>query len=463
MRHKFLRPEFLRLTTAALVLLCAVGAARADIRVKQRTTFGGQGGGDGRGQTMEIDEAIKGQRKRTEMEPVPGMKMITVTQCDLKRMLNLSEMTRKYIVTPIGGVDETQMGSAASSSSAASGRVTRGGVITYVRSVTDTGERKQMFGFNARHLKMRTSMEPSADACDKNSMNIETDGWYIDLDVDFECLTNQAQQQRPMMSRPSGCQDRVVYRNTGAARLGYALQETTRFLNRDGTVQTEMTREVISLSRTPLDAALFDIPAGYTEARSQQEMYDPAAVAQAMQRANGGDNESSSQSAIPYDPSKPPPIPPSNAVTGKQPGAIRVGVVRVGNKSGTSVDAGNLRSVLIASIMEGNVEAIPLDETAPDAAQAEARQKFCDYVLFTDIGGLKQSTANKIGGMLGRATGAGNAADRFEAKLDYTLVPVAGGSPTQSNVSAKEDGGADVSINSALKKEAQAVVSKVRK
>ena len=39
-----------------------------------RTTFGGQGNTGG--QTMETDEAIKGQRKRSEMQPAPGMKMI---------------------------------------------------------------------------------------------------------------------------------------------------------------------------------------------------------------------------------------------------------------------------------------------------------------------------------------------------------------------------------------------------
>jgi hypothetical protein len=323
-----------------------------------------------------------------------------------------------------------------------------------------------MFGFTARHVKTRTSLEPSADACEKNSMNIETDGWYIDLDMDFECLTNQAPQQRPMMSRPSGCQDRFVYRNTGAGRLGYALQETTRFLNKDGTVQSEITREVLSLSRAPLDAALFDVPAGYTLASSQQELFDPMAMAKAMQQAHNEGGESGSGG------SNPPESGGMSAMssggmtstpTAKQPGAIRVGVVRIGNKTTQSVDAGTLRALLISAITESGVEAIPLTETAPDAAQAEAKQKDCDYVLFTDVSGLKQSTANKIGGFMGRAAGVGSAPDRFEAKLDYTLTPVAGGAPTQSNATAKEDGGADASVNSALKKEAQSVVARVRK
>ena len=140
-----------------------------------------------------------------------------------------------------------------------------------------------------------------------------------------------------------------------------------------------------------------------------------------------------------------------------------MGVARLNNKTTQSIDAGSLRSMLIASLTDGSVEALALEETAPDAAQAEAKQRECDYVLFTDVSTLKQSAANKIGGLLGRATGAGDAGERFEAKIDYTLVPLAGGAPAQANVSAKETGGADVSLNSALRKEAQAVLSKVRK
>jgi hypothetical protein len=372
-------------------------------------------------------------------------------------------MTRKYTITPIAGVEEVQTGAASAQAPAPAGRVTRGGIVTFVQTMTDTGERKQMFGYTARHIIMKVHTEHSPDACEKDDMAYETDGWYIDLEINFECLTSYQRPNANPMARPTGCQDQMRFRRIGTAKLGYPVLVTTRYFNKDGSVQTEMTQEVVSLSRETLDPALFDIPAGYQLASSQQELFDPSAMMQAMQRANGGD-ESSSSNNKPYNPSKPPPVPPSNAVMGaKQPGAIRVGVVRVGNKTTQSIDAGNLRSLLISSIMEGSVEAIPLNETAPDAAQAEAKQKSCDYVLFTDVSGLKQSAANKIGGMLGRATGASSGADRFEAKLDYTLVPVAGGAPVQANASAKEDGGADVSLNAALKKEAQAVIAKVRK
>jgi hypothetical protein len=458
-----MRRQLLNLFAAALVLACAAGATRADIRIKQRMTFEGQGD-----HAIESDVAIKGQRQRSESEPAPGMKMINITQCDLKRTLAISEMTRKYTITPIGGVEEVQTGATPARTPAPAGGVTRGGIVTYVQTMTDTGERKQMFGYTARHIITKVHTEHTPDACDKDDMAYETDGWYIDLEINFECLTSYQRPNANPMERPTGCQDQMRFRRVGTARLGYPVLVTTRYFKKDGSVQTEMKQEVVSLSRETLDPALFDVPAGYQLASSQQELYDPAAMMQAMQRASRNDaSEGAGSSAGSGGMSAVNNAMNSSGSMGssgaKQPGAIRVGVVRVGNKTTQSIDAGNLRSVLIASILEGSVEAIPLSETVPDAAQAEAKQKNCDYVLFTDISGLKQSAANKIGGMLGRATGASSGADRFEAKLDYTLVPVAGGAPTQANASAKEEGGADASVNAALKKEAQAVVSKVRK
>jgi hypothetical protein len=349
--------------------------------------------------------------------------------------------------------------------------VTRGGVVTYTRAVTDTGERRQMFGFTARHLKTHTTMQPSPDACQKATLNMEQDGWYIDLDVDFDCLTNQATPQRGMM-HPSGCQDRIVYRNSGALKLGYALEETTRQLSADGkTVLNESTIKVTELSRATLDPSLFDIPAGYQQVSNQSELVDQRAMMQAMMEAGGaggggegGASNATETGAVGAASGGMRASAGAGGATGpKQPGTIRVGVVRIGNKTTQSVDAGTMRVALIESLNGSGVEAIPLNESAPDAAQAEAKQKECDFVLFTDVSGLKQSTANKIGGMFGRATGVGAAADRFEAKVDYTLSPVAGGAPTQSSATAKEEGGADASVNSALRKEAQAVLSRVRK
>lgn len=61
------------------------------------------------------------------------------------------------------------------------------GVVTNTRTVTDTGERQQMFGFTARHIKTTSVQEPSADACDHSHSRQESDGWYADLTPEFSC------------------------------------------------------------------------------------------------------------------------------------------------------------------------------------------------------------------------------------------------------------------------------------
>src|SRR6185369_14069669 len=90
-------------TIFCLVVLST--AANADTKVKIRQTSNGQ--------TYENTTYIKGKRQRSETN---GGQMITITQCDLRRNLQLMPMTKTYMVQPY---DEPGMstGAAATSSS----------------------------------------------------------------------------------------------------------------------------------------------------------------------------------------------------------------------------------------------------------------------------------------------------------------------------------------------------------
>ncbi|HEX7174510.1 MAG TPA: hypothetical protein VF240_04410 [Pyrinomonadaceae bacterium] len=439
-----------RLTALACALafaICAGTDARADVRIKQKVTVGGH--------TMESDVAIKGQRQRTESEMAPGMKTVQIMQCDLRRMLQVSDATRKYTVTPLGGGDPTEASRPATPAPATSGVARRGGVVTYTTTMTDTGERKQMFGFTARRIKSSMRMEASPDACQKDGMNIETDGWYIDFDFQFSCPMDGSQAMTQIPARPDGCQDQVRFRSTGTAKLGYPVQTTTRMLDMNGRELSSTSTEVTSLTRATLDAALFDVPAGYVETKNAQELYDTAAMMRAAQSARSNDDDNAAGRR-----DGPMNVPATSSPGAKRAGVIRVGVVALNNRTDKTVETEQLRRQLIAELTGATVEAVALDTSSPE----EARQKECDFILSTDISALKQSAANKIGGMFGRAAGVGGAAERFEAKVEYTLVPASGGAAlVQSNASAKEEGGADASLSAALRKEAQAVLAKVRK
>jgi hypothetical protein len=406
------------------------------------------------GQSTQSTTMIKGMRERDETNMAMGGMNITqasITQCDLKRTIQINDRARKYMISPMETDSGDNMGSADMSASAG-GMSRRGGVVTMTVNTIDTGERKEMFGFTARHLKQTMMSESSPDACQQQHMKIERDGWYINLEYGLNCGT----ERPPQIGRTpaaQGCRDRYQFRHTGPSNLGYPLIETMTMYGADGSVMTTMTKEVIELSRQSLDAALFDVPAGYTEARSQQEMYAAPSMAEimAMSRQQSGET-SSGQSSMSGMPST------SNAAA-----RAKVGVVEFNNKARGAVSTDSLRQQLIATLNGDGIDAVALNASSPSEAAIEAKAKGCTYVLYTDISTLKAASAGKkIGGLLGRATGVGSGeTGKSEAKLDYRLVPVGSTSPKlQSSASAKEET-VEGSVNAALQDEARAVVGAV--
>src|SRR5207302_5031419 len=157
------------------------------------------------------------------------------------------------------------------------------------------------------------------------------------------------------------CRDRYQYKHNGPSNLGYPLVETTTMYGSDGSATFSMTKEVVELSRQTLDAALFDIPAGYTLANSQQEMTGAPSMAEIMAMAGqqpGQTNSESGQSATSEMPS-----------TSRTTGKARVGVVEINNKTKTSVSTDSLREQLVAALNGEGLDAISLN--ASSASEAE--------------------------------------------------------------------------------------------
>ena len=204
---------------------------------------------------------IKGKRERSETS-MGGMNMgsVNITQCDLRRTIQVNDRSRKYLITPMDS-DSGDADSAGPSGPASGGPTRRGGVVTMTINTMDTGERKEMFGFTARHLKRTMTSQTSPDACYQNQMRMETDGWYINLEYGLNCGGSERPPQTGRTA-PGGCRDRYQFKRTGPTKLGYPLIETTTMYGADGSAMFTRTTEVIELSRQPLDAALFDVPGG---------------------------------------------------------------------------------------------------------------------------------------------------------------------------------------------------------
>jgi hypothetical protein len=288
---------------------------------------------------------------------------------------------------------------------------------------------------------------------------METDGWYIDFSYGLHCDVGQQGMGGPMPR--GGCRDKVRMNQQGAGKTGYALVETTTSYGPDGRVQFTSTREVIDLSREPLDAALFDVPAGYTETQNTQELYGMPSMSDMASMGQGGSPSSSAgrseMSGV------------GNGMghgvgNGKAPGAIRVGVVQINNRSGRPVSTDSLRGRLIGELQGDGLEAVLLNAISPAEAETEAKAKQCDFILYTDLTALKISAAKKLGGMFGKATGVGSGGiDKTEAKVEFKLFAVGESSARlQSAATAKEEGDEN-SAGTALDQEAKQVSAEARK
>jgi hypothetical protein len=258
--------KFIKSTTLAIALLCSASIVLADIKVTTKTSAGGQ--------SMTSTTYIKGARQRTE-----GLGYTTIYQCDLKRMIQINDKTRTYMITPLDMKNESKGAKPQGQTTPAK----RGGVVTYHTTSTDTGERKQMLGLTARHIKSKTVISSSEGACNTMNMQMETDGWYVDLPGGLSCMSDAS--STPNFADQSGCVDEIRYKTEGTAKMGYPVMTTTSMKFNTGEAgedgppvnmpTTSSMQEVVNISTVTLDAALFDIPAGYTEVKTMQELGSP--------------------------------------------------------------------------------------------------------------------------------------------------------------------------------------------
>jgi hypothetical protein len=396
---------------------------------------------------------VKGSRKRTESSGMMGMggDVADIEQCDLKRTVKVSDKKKLYYVEPFA-TDSGDPPQAASPSPAASGKTVKGGTVTMTSVITDTGERKQLFGLTARHIKTSMTMRSSPDACSKQDTTIETDGWYVDL-PQFSCpVTSPRNPYAAGTPEKRGCTDRMITKSSGSGKLGFALSltQTIKSGDDDG-MSFSQSMETLEFSKSTLDDSLFDIPAGYKPANSANDLYGRPDFSAMARGQNSGDDEKprpSTQKTITNTGSQ------NSGSQAKRPGTVRIGVLPPTNRSGEDVSTTNLQSFLIGKLSEGRVEAISV------GSEADARAAGCDYLLSSDFSKLKQSTSSKIGGILGKVTNTDTSAARnYDAQVDFKLISLSTGQQViQSKAAAKTESNVDRAAEGVLAIEANAVL-----
>ncbi len=323
-----------------------------------------------------------------------------IVQCDAKKAIQISDLARSYASSDL----------AVAATPAVASTDAKGGPVVFVTAITDTGERRDMFGLPARRVKTVTTREPSPAACDKSRTRSETDGWYTDLPVATQC--GDTPPAAPIDAKP-GCADQAIVQSSGpASALGYPLAYTTTTTDDKGTVVSTIAMEATALTTQPVDPAKYDVPSGYADVK------DAGALARAELAARGEQP--------------------------KAAGVIRLGVVLPTNSSGTSIDPRAIGNELLDSLAVHPYEPLALDATDPAAVEAEARLKECDFVLFTELATAKTSTPGRIGGLMKRVSRS-DAKDNHEARVQYRLVVPGRPKPTiEKTATAKTGPGLDV-------------------
>ena len=427
----------------ALILGVAAGTVFAqNYKIKQTTSL--------MGQDMSSTVYVKGSRKRTESSGMMGMggDVADVEQCDLKRNLKISDKKKLYFIEPFATDDSTPTPATKPAGPTTTGKMTKGGTVTMTTSVNDTGERKQMFGMTARHIKTSMTSQSSPDACSQTNMNMETDGWYIDLPA-FSCPAPMPKNPMAGMNEPKrGCTDRMIVKSTGGGKLGFALELTTTMKSGDGQ-DFSTTVHTLELTTATLADALFDIPAGYSAANNSQDLYGRPDMSAMMRGTGNNDGDEN-----PTKPSqKMPGMNMGDMPSAKRPGVVRIGVLMPTNNGGDAISTTNMQSFLAQKLTNGNVEGVTVGN------EADARAAGCDFILSSDFSKLKQSAAGKIGGMFGKVTNTG-VGGNYDAQVDFKLVSLKSGATTLQNKSAsKSESNVDRAAEGVLSQEAAAVLA----
>jgi hypothetical protein len=186
-----------------------------------------------------------------------------IALCDERRELRLNHEARTYAYMPVEASTEhsTWLRRAARRPQPKP----TGGDVTITIDSVDTGERRQVGRYVARHVITTTRTEAGPGASTRSNDG-EVDGWYIDLPP-MSC-SNSADNSDALLYgyvQPANVpKDRVHLKRLGTARRGQPIKETSRSATVGGPITSKL--ELIEFSDATLDDGLFRVPDGYRPA-----------------------------------------------------------------------------------------------------------------------------------------------------------------------------------------------------
>ncbi len=187
------------------------------------------------------------------------------------------------------------------------------------------------------------------------------------------------------------------------------------------------------LEKTRLDKSLFDVPTGYTEVTSYNDLVPSVAAGGSLADALLGSVKNGTRTVKP-----------------KDAGTVRIGVPepveQVAARSLRIAAPGRARRQLHQGAVRSRAD-LRFDDRQELIKDAQAKE--CDHVLVTTVDEAKTSHSGKAGGMLKMVSGE-PAKDNQEVKLDYKLYDVTDPDKVESSNVAKANNGGGFGMKSAL-------------
>ena len=228
---------------------------------------------------MEYRGGLNAVHGNGTLDTRPGPRLAGITRCDLGQVFELNLEDREYVADtfPRFKLTKEQMEARMKETRTKA----RMGIAFYKvapwaptvrqeRTTVDTGDRRNFFGHQARHMISRRKTIPLAGSHLEPQDNV-TEGWYIDLDTGTSCEFRwPLRNEEPRHEYYAIGGERYEIIDDGIRVMGFATEskETWRLTvtQRDGTKRETggmWAGKVTEFYEGPLDPALFEVPGDF--------------------------------------------------------------------------------------------------------------------------------------------------------------------------------------------------------
>jgi hypothetical protein len=250
---------------------------------------------------------LQGDRKRVEfrnasgregtdgsLQTTYGPRLVSITRCDLGQAFELNLDASEYTSRPYPPKPLTKEEIEARGLQTKPTYISDKPTLRIEVTTADTGERKEMFGYVARHV-ITTRKQTPLDGSRSQPQETVTDGWYIDSkDIDLKQRLTcdrrwpEGKQGHAYVASGKPLWDKAEFVTIGEPEKGFAVQlvmtSKNTYTRPDGTVEqinSKNETHVTQLEEAPLDPALFEVPPGFKQVDHLER--NPAASAFASQ------------------------------------------------------------------------------------------------------------------------------------------------------------------------------------